>query len=121
MQEEKPEAPASNVVTLEMIKQVHTTQVAGLNDNRRTQILAVREHEGIGGKENIEESVLTVVRMFPDGVRNEHLKMGFPDAELATARISLVAKGLITQSGKRGDDVIIKPVLKPAGAEAVAK
>jgi hypothetical protein len=102
---------------LDLVKQAHAEQLALVNNTRCTQIQQHVDYEGIGGKENIENSVLTVVRKFPDGVRNEHLKTVFPDGELAKARTSLMAKGLITQIGKRGEDVTLKPVMTAAGAE----
>lgn len=120
MSETKTEASASKVTTLDLVKQAQVEQIVVLNTNRRTQIEALADFDAVGGNENIEESLLSVVNMFPNGVRNEHLKRVFPDTELAKARTALIAKGLIKQSGKRGDDVIIKPVVKPAGAEVAA-
>ena len=102
---------ASTTATLDMVKQVQATQLAEINNTRCIQIQKHLDFQAIGGRENIEESVLTVVTTFPNGVLNEHLKGVFPEEQLAAARTSLKAKGVIEQSGKRGDDVTLKPVL----------
>jgi len=108
------EATASKTTKFDLVKQAQAEQLAGINDTRCTQIQQYKDFEGIGGNENIEDSLLIVAGKFPDGVRYDHLKMVFPESELATARTSLVAKGLIKQIGKRGDDVVLKPVTEAA-------
>ena len=116
MSETKTEASASKVTTLDLVKQAQVEQIVVLNTNRRTQIEALADFDAVGGNENIEESLLSVVNMFPNGVRNEHLKRVFPDTELAKARTAADGMRLIVEQRLAPSLVLVDSVPPDASA-----
>jgi hypothetical protein len=76
---------------------------------------ALFELDEIGGKDNLGESIVAIVTVYPEGILQTRLNQVVPEFD-ARLRQQLVAKGLILQE-KAGQTWLLKPV--PAADQAI--